>query len=607
MDLLVMWKVLGRLTILYIIVFIVSLCVFPFNAENALFEFSLPSEDQCKDALLIYFALTLGVFLKNKHLCKLGEYFYKNLVNYQNIGISFALVGFILLIDSYAEKFLSLNYFYLFEYTVNSIVSLWVAIYLLTFIGRKTLIALCLLFAIVSICQIAHFSYFKTSIQPMSLILLVEHPYDVYVSLMPVIMDLLLQIVPLILIFCFSILVVYQSRNLQFNFFCTFFLLIFSISSLWGKKLDLTPNNSGKITHTYSKKHLPGNHNTEFKNAYNSLSYMVLRILPSVLRDDNHNFPEIKPPLPVLRSKTENIVLIIGESLRASQLDILGYHLNTTPYLSNRKNLVYKEIYSAGTMTKTSIPAIINRGRYPNIWRQIQSSKNCLFRLAKDAGYTTHFVSAQSIRSFDIIEPLICKDQIDNLAYRESLGAASKHDYSLIEYMNRVDLSSNNNLIVLHMNGSHSPYSSKYPSDYEIFDHPYDNTVLYTDFVVNGLLELFDSKTNGNFEMVFTSDHGELLTMDALPALGHGYFYEQVYKVPLVAYTKNVESRRELESVRSHFELSNWIITKLGYVINDRFEDVDTGYVNGSDIGGLGGYLKVDLNASVMDYSDIQY
>jgi len=79
--------------------------------------------------------------------------------------------------------------------------------------------------------------------------------------------------------------------------------------------------------------------------------------------------------------------------------------------------------------------------------------------------------------------------------------------------------------IIVHLIGSHWYYPSHYPSDFEIFKptitgktfsqrdsikivNAYDNTILYTDYIVNELITKIEKQ---NSILLFLSDHGELL------------------------------------------------------------------------------------------------
>ena len=84
-------------------------------------------------------------------------------------------------------------------------------------------------------------------------------------------------------------------------------------------------------------------------------------------------------------------------------------------------------------------------------------------------------------------------------------------------------------LIVLHTSTSHGPkYADKYPKEFEVYKpvarnveegeknigmlvNAYDNTIRYTDFLLDSLINTLRSMTEWKSAMIFISDHGESL------------------------------------------------------------------------------------------------
>ena len=84
-------------------------------------------------------------------------------------------------------------------------------------------------------------------------------------------------------------------------------------------------------------------------------------------------------------------------------------------------------------------------------------------------------------------------------------------------------------LVVLHTSTSHGPtYYKKYPKQFEKFTpvcksvelanctqqeliNAYDNTILYTDFILSELIDELKQLNDYNSSMIFISDHGESL------------------------------------------------------------------------------------------------
>ena len=91
------------------------------------------------------------------------------------------------------------------------------------------------------------------------------------------------------------------------------------------------------------------------------------------------------------------------------------------------------------------------------------------------------------------------------------------------------------------MNGSHGPaYYQRYPKQYEVFkpacntneintcsqealNNVYDNTVVYTDSVLNGLIDTLKQQQNVNTALIYLSDHGESLGEKGLYLHGTPY------------------------------------------------------------------------------------
>ena len=99
--------------------------------------------------------------------------------------------------------------------------------------------------------------------------------------------------------------------------------------------------------------------------------------------------------------------------------------------------------------------------------------------------------------------------------------------YSLAEQIE--SSSAEKQLFVLHTSTSHGPtYYSKYPAQFERFTpvcttvemakadreellNAYDNTILYTDYLIHSVIEELKSVQNRRCCMIFVSDHGESL------------------------------------------------------------------------------------------------
>ena len=376
---------------------------------------------------------------------------------------------------------------------------------------------------------------------------------------------------------------------------------IFSIS-IYGTYSDLH-SKSGKLWHNQASRLLPLSYHHSTDNYMRSLRYFIVGILPKkILSNTVQIFPTLPPPNSKDANISRNVIFIIGETLRTKSVGLLGYDVDTTPNLSKLPGLFYSSVYSAGTMTKTSVSALLNRVKYPGATDQMSSQKNNLFHLAKSNGFITHFYSAQSNNQLSILQNFIGRKYIDNYASRQMLNKKIKklstYDIALKQAIETIDFNKGNHFVVLHQRGSHSPYHKQYPKEFKKFKKTYDNTVLYTDYVLNEIISYIKSASDKPTYIIMTSDHGELLKEHGRN--GHGWFFEEVYKVPFFFYAihqeKHIDIPTSLANVQSHFDVSNLVTSLLEYDINiTKTNDI---YVNGSDVDALAGYLHIKLDSS---------
>jgi heptose-I-phosphate ethanolaminephosphotransferase len=113
------------------------------------------------------------------------------------------------------------------------------------------------------------------------------------------------------------------------------------------------------------------------------------------------------------------------------------------------------------------------------------------------------------------------KKFINKSHYRTKLS--SNYDEELLEYLQEaLQDKSEKKIIFLHLMGSHLPYSKRYPSNFDVFKGnekndksagvaQYHNSVLYTDYVLKGVIDLVRA-FDGNSFVLYFSDHGEDVT-----------------------------------------------------------------------------------------------
>ncbi|MBT3280983.1 MAG: sulfatase-like hydrolase/transferase [Campylobacteraceae bacterium] len=237
-----------------------------------------------------------------------------------------------------------------------------------------------------------------------------------------------------------------------------------------------------------------------------------------------------------------NIVLVLGESMRAKE------------FLENKYSIFekykYKTIYSGATNTDVSIPMLINGASRPT---QIDFNHN-LFYLAKQNNFNTTFISTQSKKSLKYIEPYLNTKYIDTYNIQRSL------DINLLQQLNSIDLSQNN-LVVLQMQGQHSPYLS-YPNANESDNVKlrYKKSMNYSNKIIEQIISTIKNKSTKPYLFLFTSDHGEFIGENG--RFGHNRFEKEIYKVPFFYSSSN---NIDLQTTKNHADIYQIISFYLGY------------------------------------------
>lgn len=221
------------------------------------------------------------------------------------------------------------------------------------------------------------------------------------------------------------------------------------------------------------------------------------------------------------------VIVVIGESLRPDHLQINGYNRHTTPSLmSHRANVISRpNVVSDYTHTYASIPHILTEKVDGN--PDAAFDRQSFLTPLRKAGFHTAWISNQDeMQSYSYF-----MHEADTLIHNEpgkNVYVFSQNlDGSMLPHIRRIARQSAraNQCMVIHCIGSHWVYTSHYPTDRAKFSpgvtsrevsantpeqivNSYDNTVVYTDWFINQLINLYEKK---NCIIIYQSDHGEAL------------------------------------------------------------------------------------------------
>lgn len=219
------------------------------------------------------------------------------------------------------------------------------------------------------------------------------------------------------------------------------------------------------------------------------------------------------------QSVREICVLVIGETSRAQNWQLLGYKRNTNPMLSRRANqlILAQNAYSESNTTHKSVPMLLSPINSENFGDDIYNAKS-LISAFREAGWNTAFITDQS-RNHSFID--FFSSEADTTIYIP----LEKGDYNLIPVFDKVLRHRNTKqLVVLHTYGSHFNYHDRYadfdkkfiPDDYheatsanrQRLLNAYDNTIVATDRFLDLVIRRLEHE-KCIASMLYASDHGE--------------------------------------------------------------------------------------------------
>ncbi|QJR81483.1 phosphoethanolamine--lipid A transferase [Alteromonas pelagimontana] len=303
---------------------------------------------------------------------------------------------------------------------------------------------------------------------------------------------------------------------------------------------------------------------------------LVKQIIPYAFYDAGYKYLRniyFNPPLPYRildqkpyliessQSSFKTVVMVVGETARADKFGVNGYIRNTTPQITEKGAISFANVTSCGTATAVSVPCMFSRlGREQYESRVAESQDNVLDIINRAGTKVTWIDNNSSCKGacnrIETIEfdpgrdPTLCDG---DFCYDEILVNLLRLSLSKPPNLNQ--------LIVLHMIGSHGPtYYRRYPKKFARFTpdcqrsdiqnckeeeliNTYDNTIAYTDYVLGNIIEAL--KTVPNSSMLYLSDHGESLGEKGLYL--HGFPYNLAPKeqthIPMIYWDSTFTDR----------------------------------------------------------------
>jgi glucan phosphoethanolaminetransferase (alkaline phosphatase superfamily) len=290
-------------------------------------------------------------------------------------------------------------------------------------------------------------------------------------------------------------------------------------------------------------------------NAVHNLDYAVQKW------NQNKNHAQLSSGFSFQAVKTnhadtrEIYMLVLGEASRACNWSLFGYDRETNPLLKNHEGLLlFSDVMTESNTTFKSIPIIlsaVNASRYEDLYQQ-----KSIVTAFKEAGFKTLFASNQAPNK--TITDAFSHEADENLNFTKTSEKSGilNHlpDAQMFPEIRRFLNSEQGDLfIVVHTYGSHFDYKERYPEAYAVFQpdsallagpnnravlvNAYDNSIVYTDFVIHSLIDML--KDTGSLSaLMYISDHGEDLMDDKRQLLLHSSPHPTYYQlhVPMLIW-----------------------------------------------------------------------
>ena len=241
------------------------------------------------------------------------------------------------------------------------------------------------------------------------------------------------------------------------------------------------------------------------------------------------------------------VVVVMGESINAARLSVLGFKADTTPELAKWRTtppdgftLIPQIGFSGGLDTYASVPGFLRAAYWPV---QAQKFGVNLFELAHQQGFKSWYFSAQTLNFLEAAGGAPHAERI----------ATVPNDDALIKIAQEVPEAADSGFIFLHQRVNHTPYMNNCqsaPDGLDIFDTAtgstddrrraaYDNGLRCWDRDVTALVEPF-LKRRGAVYILITADHSELMAENG--SWGHGFSDLRVAMVPMMLLTNRPQS-----------------------------------------------------------------
>lgn len=254
-------------------------------------------------------------------------------------------------------------------------------------------------------------------------------------------------------------------------------------------------------------------------------------------------------------SNIEDIVFIIGESTTRNHMGLYNYSKNTNPLLKKLElqgNLfAFNDVISPHGYTMASLQKVLT-------FYDLESQKpwykyNNILDVMKAANYNTYWFSNQDSNGLAAnigkrADLTLFNQIVDDKDFETRNGF---YDGQIVD-KSEDKIKKERNFVIYHLIGTHSEFKKRYPEEFDKFSSDeykndlsdkkkntlatYDNAILYNDYVVNKIINLF--KDNDSI-VIYISDHAEDLYELGYKGHGEGRLSRYTVEIPMTIYVSN--------------------------------------------------------------------
>ncbi|MDE1313995.1 MULTISPECIES: phosphoethanolamine--lipid A transferase [Vibrio] len=278
---------------------------------------------------------------------------------------------------------------------------------------------------------------------------------------------------------------------------------------------------------------------------------------PIIYREIGLDAKQMPQALSAATDKPTLVVFVLGETARSQNYQLNGYNRPTNSYTKALNVISFQDVSSCGTATAVSVPCMFSSFTRDNYSRQAADNQDNFLDILKRAQVGLFWIENDG--GDKNVAKNIDKIEIDRSRVDELCNGQTCYDMAMLEnFEKNIDKMQGNRMLLMHLIGSHGPtYFQRYPQDKKVFQpdcpradienctvdqiiNTYDNTILYTDYVIAQTIEKLKTlEDKYNTALIYISDHGESLGENGLFLHGMPYGLAPAYQtqVPMMFWT----------------------------------------------------------------------